>query len=81
MPNPAIEFHKEAAKALRAAADEHDAAAKAHLDNLRPRAREHAQAARQASLEAAVKSESAATASINPPPRTTQVAKEAPAHE
>jgi hypothetical protein len=67
MTHPAIQHHLDAAAALNDAAEKHTAAAEAHESNDHDYAKEHAKAARQAVLEAGVKSESAVTASTAPP--------------
>jgi hypothetical protein len=63
MTHPAVQLHREAAGALSAASDKHLEAADAHESGDHEDAREFAAAAKQAGLDAAVKSDSAAKAS------------------
>jgi membrane protein involved in colicin uptake len=61
--HPSVEHHIAAAEQLREAADFHDAAVEAHRDNNHDEAAKHAASAKQAVLEAALKSDTAANLS------------------
>jgi hypothetical protein len=76
MTHPAVQPHLDASAALQDAANKHRNAAEAHEEGVHEEAKEHAQAARQATLEAAIKSESAAQLSTAPP--ASRPRKEAP---
>ena len=66
MTHPAVQPHLDASSALQDAANKHREAAEAHEDGDHEQGKEHAKAARQSALEAAIKSESAAQLSANP---------------
>ena len=69
MTHPAIQPHLDASAALQDAANKHRSAAEHHEEGDHDEAKEIALAARQAALDAAIKSESAATLSTTPPQR------------
>jgi hypothetical protein len=62
-PHPAIEHHDKAAEQLSTAADLHEQAAEAHRAGEHDEAAEHSAKARQATLNAAVTSDTAANLS------------------
>lgn len=79
MTHPAVQPHLDASAALQDAANKHRNAAEAHEDGHLEEAREHAKSARQAALEAAIKSESAAQ--LSTASHTSRPQKDAPDDE
>ena len=78
MTHPAVQPHLDASAALQDAANKHRSAAEAHEEGDHEEAKEQALAARQAALDAAVKSESALALTTAPPPRARAPVKDAP---